>query len=233
MKLSVGLGIVFASLNAWWTGVHSPNAALVDYWTALPTFGIAFGLTLAALQVKYLPLAWVEFWGHVATAEKYKTEIHVYRQQRQTTTVYLRPLTQVSSNREEGQRRKNWRHFLILCSGERMRVNSVAYRKMEDFFGSDQAKWREYVDCLVEWGVAWPIQPGVETFLKPGQTPQLLYDLFTGDELPPTPLDRDPPLLTPRQQSDESTVETAGKKRSTPRKQASIASTAYSSEHRT
>lgn len=97
----------------------------------------------------------------------------------------------------ETQHTRAWRHFLLLCAWRAVELGSVSFQSMKDFFGGDQKAWRAFVDRLVEWGVCWPVQQGNETFLKPGQTPTLIYDMLAGGEMPPCPVEY-PPVLRPR-----------------------------------
>jgi hypothetical protein len=222
-RLSLAVGLVFACLIALLYSPFHPTARPGDYWFALPVWGIASSLV-------YIALCWPKVW-HVLQSEltevhRLKTEAWKYQQEREArpaVSAYLTPQITVLSDHDRA-----WRHWLIRCAIESERVGGVSYQKMKSFFGGDQVKWRAYVDTLSGWGKCWPVQPRVETFLRPGITPALLYDLLVGGEIPPLLPDGPPPVLQQRQQANESTAQYSGE---TDADSLNTASTAYSAEH--
>ena len=221
VKASVGVGFAFASLIGWLIGAFNHGAPLADYWPILPAFGLGAGLGLIAFQ---FPEWRLHLWQHRAEVEHLKTQAWNYQQERQVKpakTAYLTPQVTVLSDHDRA-----WKHWLIRCAAESERVGGISWQKMRTFFGDDD-KWRVYVDILERWGKSWPRQARQETFLKPGITPMLLYDLLIGGELPALP-DGLPPVLEQRRQAESQTAENndaIGADR------ANTAQTAYSAEH--
>src|SRR3972149_9967043 len=155
MRFAFGVGAVFTSLlTVGWSAIgtmmlHRP-LIISDYWLMPFAFIVATSLTIIAIS---WPGVYSELMGHMAEAERWKTEAHRYRQERRAERAYLRPVTQVldETSTEEKRHRALWRHFLIQCACESIRVDAISYQKMRGFFGDDRDKWRAYADRLVGW----------------------------------------------------------------------------------
>ena len=164
--------------------------------TALPVWLVMSSLIAIWL---HLPMVQHERNVHLTDIERLKLDAHRYRQEREArpaVSAYLTPQVIVLSDHDRA-----WRHWLIRCAIESERVGGISWQKMKSFFGDDD-KWRVYVDILERWGKSWPRQARQETFLKPGVTEALLYDLLVGGEIPPALPDGLPPVLESRRQGD-------------------------------
>jgi hypothetical protein len=185
-------------------------------------WGIASSLTYVALC---WPKVYRELQSELTEVHRLKTEAWRYKQERETRpaiSAYLTPQVTMISDHDRA-----WKHWLIRCAAESERVRGISWQKMKQFFGDDD-KWRVYVDILERWNKSWPRQPRVETFLRPGVTTALIYDLLVGGEIPPTLPDDLPPVLESRRQADSQTAQYSVE---TDADSSNVASTAYSAEH--
>jgi hypothetical protein len=198
-----------------------------DYWLMPFAFIITVSLTVIVIS---WPSVYSELMAHIAEAERNKADARQYRQlwreAQPTVSAFLTPQITILSDHDRA-----WKHWLIRCAVESERVGGVSYQKMKGFFGGDQTKWRAYVNTLVVWDKCWPVQPRIETFLKPGITPTLIYDLLIGGDFPPALPDGPPPVLQQRQQGDESTGFNSGETDADSPVINRTAPTGYAAEH--
>ena len=173
--------------------------------TALPA-----GLVASTLIAIYLHLPQVqhERQSHITDTEYLKTQAHHLRQERIPSRPGL-----ISGQQPTDIHTTAWRHFLIRCTVESIRVGKLNYRNgMEEFFNSDQRKWREYIDRLVRWEKCWPPNNN-GTFWKPNVMGEDVINLLAAGQMPPALPDYDPPELIPTQHASVDNTQNTGETR--------------------